>query len=123
MWLMRRSARNPQHEEAAKSYTQAVTACLSLRIFPPITVIVASGPKLRHRLALVEDLLERADVNREVNGCWRINFGMYVSAPGCDRGHGGGRSGTWIKRSGQHPAMTISQMSIQNTTPSPQKRH
>jgi uncharacterized protein YbjT (DUF2867 family) len=70
------------------------------------------------------DLLEPADVHRAVRGCRRVYFGMSVSAGyleatvtmaavarevGVD---------TLVNMS----QMTVSQMSIQNTTPSPQQR-
>jgi hypothetical protein len=42
--------------------------------------------------------------------------------PGSERDHGGGRSGTWSQRSVNMSQMTVSQMSIRNTTPSPQQR-
>jgi len=55
---------------------------------------------------VVGDLLEPADVYRVVTGCRRIYFGMSVS-PG------------YLVNMSQ---MTVSQMSIQNTTRSPQQR-
>src|SRR3954451_4254971 len=73
---------------------------------------------------VVGDLLEPADVYRVVSGCQRIYFGMSVSA-------------TYLEATVTMAAvarevgvdalvnmsqMTVSQMSIQNTTPSPQQR-
>jgi uncharacterized protein YbjT (DUF2867 family) len=73
---------------------------------------------------VVGDLLEPADVHRVVSGCRRVYFGMSVSA--------GYLEATVIMaavaREGGVDAlvnmsqMTVSQMSIQHTTPSPQQR-
>jgi NAD(P)H dehydrogenase (quinone) len=73
---------------------------------------------------VVGDLLEPADVFRVVSGCRRIYFGMSVST--------GYLEATMImaavaKEIGvdalvNMSQMTVSQMSIQNTTPSPQQR-
>src|SRR5204863_5120971 len=73
---------------------------------------------------MVGDLLEPADVYRVVNGCRRIYFGMSVS-PGyleatvtmavVARELG-------VNALVNMSQMTVSQMSIQNTTPSPQQR-
>jgi uncharacterized protein YbjT (DUF2867 family) len=70
------------------------------------------------------DLLEPADVHRVVSGCRRIYFGMSVSA--------GYLEATVIMAAVAREVgvdalvnmsqMTVSQMSIQNTTPSPQQR-
>ena len=73
---------------------------------------------------VVGDLLEPADVDRVVDGCRRIYFGMSVSAGYLEatvtmaavaRERG---VGALVNMS----QMTVSQMSIQNTTPSPQQR-
>ena len=73
---------------------------------------------------VVGDLLEPADVYRVVNGCRRIYFGMSVSAGYLEatvtmaavaRELG---VNTLVNMS----QMTVSEMSIQNTTPSPQQR-
>jgi NAD(P)H dehydrogenase (quinone) len=73
---------------------------------------------------VVGDLLEPADVYRIVNGCRRVYFGMSVSAGYLEatvtmaaiaRDVG---VGALVNMS----QMTVSQMSIQNTTPSPQQR-
>ena len=69
---------------------------------------------------VVGDLLEPADVYRVVNGCWRIYFGMAVSAAYLEatvtmavaRELG-------VNALVNMSQMTVSQMSIQNTTPSP----
>ena len=70
------------------------------------------------------DLLEPADVYRVVNGCRRIYFGMSVS-------HGYLEATVTIAAVARElgvnalvnmSQMTVSQMSIQNTTPSPQQR-
>ena len=73
---------------------------------------------------VVGDLLEPADVYRVVNGCRRLYFGMSVSA--------GYLEATVIMAAVAREIgvnalvnmsqMTVSQMSIQNTTPSPQQR-
>ncbi len=73
---------------------------------------------------VVGDLLEPADVHRIVSGCRRIYFGMSVSA--------GYLEATVIMAAVARKArvgvlvnmsqMTVSQMSIENTTPSPQQR-
>ena len=73
---------------------------------------------------VVGDLLEPADVYRVVSGCRRVYFGMSVSA--------GYLEATVIMAAVAREVgvdalvnmsqMTVSQMSIQNTTPSPQQR-
>src|SRR5207245_5483269 len=73
---------------------------------------------------VVGDLLEPADVHRVVSGCRRVYFGMSVSA--------GYLEATVIMAAVAREAdvdalvnmsqMTVSQMSIQNTTPSRQQR-
>jgi uncharacterized protein YbjT (DUF2867 family) len=73
---------------------------------------------------VVGDLLEPADVYRVVSGCRRVYFGMSVSA--------GYLEATMIMAAVAREVgldalvnmsqMTVSQMSIQNTTPSPQQR-
>ena len=73
---------------------------------------------------VVGDLLEPADVYRVVNGCRRIYFGMSVSAGYLEatvtmaavaREFG-------VDALVNMSQMTVSEMSIQNTTPSPQQR-
>src|SRR5438445_2718850 len=73
---------------------------------------------------VVGDLLEPADVCRVVNGCRRIYFGMSVS-------HGYLEATVTMAAVARElgmnalvnmSQMTVSQMSIQNTTPSPQQR-
>jgi hypothetical protein len=73
---------------------------------------------------VVGDLLEPADVYRVVSGCRRVYFGMSVSA--------GYLTATVTMAAVAREVgvdalvnmsqMTVSQMSIQNTTPSPQQR-
>src|SRR5256885_12028937 len=73
---------------------------------------------------VVGDLLEPADVYRVVSGCRRVYFGMSVSA--------GYLEASVTMAAVTHEVgvdalvnmsqMTVSQMSIQNTTPSPQQR-
>src|SRR5262245_5615451 len=73
---------------------------------------------------VVGDLLEPADVHRVVSGCRRVYFGMSVSAAYLEatvtmavvaRDVG-------VDALVNMSQMTVSQMSIQNTTPSPQQR-
>src|SRR5882724_10092208 len=73
---------------------------------------------------VVGDLLEPADVYRVVSGCQRVYFGMSVSAGYLEA------SVTMAAVAREFAVnalvnmsqMTVSQMSIQNTTPSPQQR-
>jgi hypothetical protein len=55
---------------------------------------------------VVGDLLEPADVYRVVNGCRRILLRhVHICQPlGSDRDNGGGRSGAWSERAGEHVA-------------------
>ena len=73
---------------------------------------------------VVGDLLEPADVNRVVSGCRRVYFGMSVSAAYLE-------ATVTMAAVARHVGvdalvnmsqMTVSQMSIQNTTPSHQQR-
>jgi uncharacterized protein YbjT (DUF2867 family) len=73
---------------------------------------------------VVGDLLEPADVHRVVSGCQRVYFGMSVS-PGYLEATL--TMATVARELGvsalvSMSQMTVSQMSIQNTTPSPQQR-
>src|SRR6185436_16268608 len=73
---------------------------------------------------VVGDLLEPADVYRVANGCRRIYFGMSVSA---DYLEATVTMAAVARELGvtalvNISQMTVSQMSIQNTTPSPQQR-
>jgi uncharacterized protein YbjT (DUF2867 family) len=73
---------------------------------------------------VVGDLLEPADVYRVVNGCRRIYFGMSVSAGYLEATV---TMAAVARELGvdvlvNMSQMTVSQMSIQNTTPSPQQR-
>src|SRR5262245_24417259 len=74
---------------------------------------------------VVGDLLEPADVYRVVSGCRRVYFGMSVSAGYLEATV----TMTAVAREVGVSAlvnmsqMTVSQMSIQNTTPSPQQRY
>ena len=70
------------------------------------------------------DLLEPTDVDRVVNGCRRVYFGMSVSAGYLEATV---TIGAVARELGvdvlvNMSQMTVSQMSIQNTTPSPQQR-
>ncbi len=73
---------------------------------------------------IVGDLLEPADVYRAVNGCARIYFGMSVSAGYLEATATMAAVGREMTVSAivNMSQMTVSQMSIQNTTPSPQQR-
>ncbi len=73
---------------------------------------------------VVGDLLVPADVYRVVNGCRRVYFGMSVSAGYLEATV---TMGTVAREIGvdalvNMSQMTVSQMSIQNSTPSPQQR-
>src|SRR2546421_5303919 len=84
----------------------------------------AAGLRAAGAEVVVGDLLEPADVFRVVSGCRRVYFGMSVSA--------GYLEATVTMASVAREVgldalvnmsqMTVSQMSIQNTTPSPQQR-
>jgi NAD(P)H dehydrogenase (quinone) len=73
---------------------------------------------------VVGDLLEPADVYRVVSGCQRVYFGMSVSAGYLEASV---IMAAVARELAVNPLvnmsqMTVSQMSIQNTTPSPQQR-
>jgi uncharacterized protein YbjT (DUF2867 family) len=73
---------------------------------------------------VVGDLLEPADVYRTVSGCRRVYFGMSVSAGYLEASV---TMAAVAREAGVNALvnmsqMTVSQMSIQNTTPSPQQR-
>ena len=73
---------------------------------------------------VVGDLLEPADVYRVVSGCRRVYFGMSVSAGYLEATV---TMATVAREVGVNALvnmsqMTVSQMSIQNTTPSPRQR-
>jgi uncharacterized protein YbjT (DUF2867 family) len=73
---------------------------------------------------VIGDLLEPADVYRVVSGCRRVYFGMSVSAGYLEAT---AIMATVARELGVNALvnmsqMTVSQMSIQNTTPSPQQR-
>jgi uncharacterized protein YbjT (DUF2867 family) len=73
---------------------------------------------------VVGDLLEPADVHRVVNGCRHIYFGMSVSAGYLEASV---TLAVIAREVGVNALvnmsqMTVSQMSVQNTTPSPQQR-
>src|SRR5882762_2440177 len=73
---------------------------------------------------VVGDLLEPADVYRVVSGCRRVYFGMSVS-PGYLEASvtmAAVAREVSLKALVNMSQMTVSQMSIQNTTPSPQQR-
>jgi NAD(P)H dehydrogenase (quinone) len=73
---------------------------------------------------VVGDLLEPADVSRVVNGCRRIYFGMSVSAGYLEATvtMAAVAREVGVNALVNMSQMTVSQMSIQNTTPSPQQR-
>jgi NAD(P)H dehydrogenase (quinone) len=71
---------------------------------------------------VVGDLLEPADVYRIVSGCRRVYFGMSVSAGYLE---GTVTTAAVARELGVNALVNMSQMtqmSIQNTTPSPQQR-
>jgi uncharacterized protein YbjT (DUF2867 family) len=73
---------------------------------------------------VVGDLLEPAEVYRVVSGCRRIYFGMSVSAGYLEATvtMGAVARELGVDALVNMSQMTVSQMSIQNTTPSPQQR-
>ena len=73
---------------------------------------------------VVGDLLEPADVYRVVNGCRRVYFGMSVSAGYLEATvtMAAVAREVGVEALVNMSQMTVSQMSIQNTTPSPQQR-
>src|SRR5262245_49191464 len=73
---------------------------------------------------VVGDLLEPADVYRVLSGCSRVYFGMSVSAAYLEATVTMGAVAREVGVSAlvNMSQMTVSQMSIQNTTPSPQQR-
>jgi hypothetical protein len=73
---------------------------------------------------VVGDLLEPADVYRVVRGCRRIYFGMSVSAGYLEASvtMAAVARDVGVNALVNMSQMTVSQMSIQNTTPSPQQR-
>src|SRR6266404_581134 len=70
------------------------------------------------------DLLESADVYRVVNGCRRIYFGMSVSAGYLEATVTMAAVAQELEVNAlvNMSQMTVSEMSLQNTTPSPQQR-
>ena len=85
-----------------------------------LALAVAPGPDLA---LIVSHALARG----ARAGVWcsvGIYFGMSVlrRISGSDRDHGGGRPGIGVDALVNMSQMTVSQMSIQNTTPSPQQR-
>jgi len=73
---------------------------------------------------VVGDLLEPADVYRVVSGCRRVYFGMSVSAGYLEATMTMAAVAREVEVNAlvNMSQMTVSQMSIQNTTPSPQQR-
>jgi uncharacterized protein YbjT (DUF2867 family) len=73
---------------------------------------------------VVGDLLEPADVYRVVSGCRRVYFGMSVSAGYLEATvtMAAVAREVGVNALVNMSQMTVSQMSIQNTTPSPQQR-
>src|SRR5205809_1271092 len=73
---------------------------------------------------VVGDLLEPADVSRVVSGCRRVYFGMSVSAGYLEASvtMAAAAREVGVDALVNMSQMTVSEMSIQNTTPSPQQR-
>ena len=73
---------------------------------------------------VVGDLLEPADVYRVLSGCRRVYFGMSVSAGYLEASviMAAVAREVGVDALVNMSQMTVSQMSIQNTTPSPQQR-
>src|SRR5947207_11142992 len=84
----------------------------------------AAGLRAAGAEVVVGDLLEPADVYRVVNGCRRVYFGMSVSAGYLEATVTMAAVGREVRLDAlvNMSQMTVSQMSIQNTTPSPQQR-
>src|SRR5882724_6549090 len=83
------------------------------------TALRAAGAEV-----VVGDLLEPADVFRVVSGCRRVYFGMSVSAGYLEAtvAMAAVAREVGVEALVNMSQMTVSQMSIQNTTPSPQQR-
>src|SRR5215470_9235051 len=73
---------------------------------------------------VIGDLLEPADVYKVVSGCRRVYFGMSVSAGYLEATvtMAAVARDVGVKALVNMSQMTVSQMSLQNTTPSPQQR-
>src|SRR5213596_2312815 len=84
----------------------------------------AAGLRAAGAEVVVGDLLEPADVYRVVDGCRRIYFGMSVSAGYLEATvtMAAVARELGVNALVNMSQMTVSQMSIQNTTPSPQQR-
>src|SRR6187397_1357875 len=83
------------------------------------TALRAAGAEV-----VVGDLLEPTDVHRVVSGCRRVHFGMSVSSGYLEATVTMAAVAREVGVSAvvNMSQMTVSQMSIQNTTPSPQQR-
>jgi NAD(P)H dehydrogenase (quinone) len=83
------------------------------------TALRAAGAEV-----VVGDLLEPADVHRVVRGCRRVYFGMSVSAGYLEATvtMAAAAREVGVNALVNMSQMTVSEMSIQNTTPSPQQR-
>ena len=84
----------------------------------------AAGLRASGADVVVGDLLEPADVYRVVSGCGRVYFGMSVSAGYLEATvtMAAVAREVGVKALVNMSQMTVSQMSIQNTTSSPQQR-
>jgi NAD(P)H dehydrogenase (quinone) len=73
---------------------------------------------------VVGDLLEPADVSRVVRGCRRVYFGLSVSAGYLEATvtMAAAARAVGVDALGNMSQMTVSQMSLRHTTPSPQQR-
>src|SRR5947207_7552723 len=84
----------------------------------------AAGLRAAGAEVVVGDLLEPPDVDRVVSGCRRVYFGMSGSAGYLEATVTMAAVGREVRLDAlvNMSQMTVSQMSIQNTTPSPQQR-
>src|SRR5678815_619422 len=84
----------------------------------------AAGLRAAGAEVVVGDLLEPANVHRVVSGCRRVYFGMSVSAGYLEATvtMAAVAREVGVDALVNMSQMTVSQMSIQNTTPSPQQR-
>src|SRR5207245_9798670 len=97
---------------------------LSVRAMVRREDVLAAALRAAGAEVVVGDLLEPADVYRVVSGCRRVHFGMSVSAGYLEATviMGAVAREVGVNALINMSQMTVSQMSIQNTTPSRQQR-
>jgi NAD(P)H dehydrogenase (quinone) len=103
-----------------------VSAAASRRAARPSSNSYRPSSRFLRLLVMIDsgDLLEPADVYRVVSGCRRVYFGMSVSAGYLEATvtMAAVAREVGVNALVNMSQMTVSQMSIQNTTPSPQQR-